>query len=262
MSTATTTSYVEVTEQPGQMASRIQLEMLGARYAWAADQARGKDVLEAACGAGMGLPVLAAAGRSVQAGDVDSRILRVARAACHGQTNIALRRFRAQELPYPGESFDLVLLFEAIYYLPDVPRFLEEARRVLRPGGTLLIVTVNPEWAGFNPSPFKTRYWSAAELLALLQGAGFAARIEGAFPENSGWMAGAIGLVRRTAVALGFVPRTMQGKALLKRIFYGRLRAVPFRASTSSPPPRLEELGSLQSRRHRVLYATAHKNVS
>jgi len=75
-------------------------------------------------------------------------------------------------------------------------------------------------------------------------------------------MAGAIGLVRRTAVALGFVPRTMQGKALLKRIFYGRLRAVPFRASTSSPSPRLEELGSLQSRRHRVLYATAHKNVS
>ena len=262
MSAATATSYVAVTEQPGQMASRIQLEMLEARYAWAADQARGKDVLEAACGAGMGLPVLAAAGRSVQAGDVDSEILRAARAGCHGQTNIALRRFRAQELPYPAESFDLVLLFEAVYYLPDVPRFLEEARRVLRPGGTLLIVTVNPEWAGFNPSPFKTRYWSAADLLTILQGAGFAARIEGAFPENSGWTATGVRLIRRAAVTLGLAPRTMRGKALLKRIFYGRLQAVPLRASASCPPPRLEELSPLKSRRHRVLYATAQKSVS
>jgi len=262
MSAATTTSYVEVTEQPGQMASRIQLEMLDARYAWAADQARGKDVLEAACGAGMGLPVVANAARSVRAGDVDAQILRAACAACHGRSNIALRTFRAQELPYPGESFDLVLLFEAIYYLPDVPRFLDEARRVLRPGGTLLIVTANPEWAGFNPSPFKTRYWSATELLAILQEAGFAARIEGAFPESSGGMTAGIRLIRRAAVALGLVPRTMQGKALLKRIFYGQLEAVPLHAGASSTPPRLEELGPFNSRRHRVLYATAQKSVS
>jgi SAM-dependent methyltransferase len=238
--------------------------MLEARYAWAVEQARDKDVLEAGCGAGMGLPVLGRVARSVQAGDVDTENLRAARAACAGlanmsPSNITLRAFSAEKLPFPSESFDLVLLFEAIYYLPDVRRFLEETRRVLRPGGTLLIVTVNPEWDEFNPSPLKTRYWSTADLLTALCEGGFAARVEGAFPKSAGWTYSAIGVVRRAAVALNLVPRTMGGKALLKRIFYGRLRAVPPLAGDSSLCPRLEELDPAGSRHHRVLYATGHK---
>ncbi len=82
MNPALAPSYLAVTEQPGQLASRIQLEMLEARYAWAAKQAREKDVLEAGCGAGLGLPVLGRVARSVCAGDVDAENLRAARAAC------------------------------------------------------------------------------------------------------------------------------------------------------------------------------------
>ena len=222
MNPALARSYLTVTEQPGQPASRIQLEMLEARYAWAATQAGDKDVLEAGCGAGLGLPLLGRVARSVQAGDVDAENLRAARAACAGHANVALRAFHAENLPFPDEGFDLVLLFEAIYYVPDVRRFLEETRRVLRPGGKLLIVTVNPEWEGFHPSPLRTRYWSAADLLAVLREGGFTTRVQGAFPETGGWTASAISLVRRVAVALNLIPRTMRGKALLKRIFYGR----------------------------------------
>jgi ubiquinone/menaquinone biosynthesis C-methylase UbiE len=267
MNPARAASYRAVTEQPGQPASRIQLEMLEARYAWAAEQARGKDVLEAGCGAGLGLPVLADVARSVQAGDVDRENLRAAREACAAhsniqRSNITLGEFHAEELPFPDESFDLMLLFEAIYYVPDARRFLEEAWRALRPGGTLLIVTVNPQWAGFNPSPLKTRYWSSADLLTALREAGFAARVQGAFPETAGWTRAAIRLVRRVAVALNLVPCTMQGKALLKRIFYGRLKAVPPVVGASSLRPRLEELGAAGSRRCRVLYATAEKAIA
>jgi SAM-dependent methyltransferase len=253
-------SYVNVTERPGQAASRIQLEMLEGRYRWAAEQARDKDILEAGCGAGMGLPVLAKVARSVQAGDVDAENLRAARVACSGHRNVALRMFRAQELPFPGESFDLVLLLEAIYYLPDAGRFFREARRVLRPGGRLLIVTANPDWTGFNPSPLKTRYLTAGDLLADLRKASFAAQIQGAFPETSTWTTWTIGLVRRAAVALKLVPRTMRGKALLKRIFYGRLQAVQALTDASGQPPRLEELdGRAATSRYRVLYVTAEK---
>jgi SAM-dependent methyltransferase len=261
MNPALAPSYLSVTEHPGQPASRIQVEMLEARYSWAARLACGRDVLEIGCGAGLGLSVLAKVARSVQAGDVDSENLRAARAACAGPANIALRTFDAQDLPFPQAWFDLALLFEAIYYLPDARRFLEEARRVLRPGGTLLIVAVNPEWEGFNPSPFKTRYWSAVDLAAGLREAGFTARVEGAFPEAGGWGARAIGLIRRAAVMLRLVPRTMRGKAWLKRIFYGRLQAVPPQAGAWSQPPRLEELGVTGSRRHRVLYVTAQKTI-
>ena len=167
MNAALAPSYLAVTERPGQLASRMQLEMMEARYAWAAEHAREKDVLEAACGAGMGLPVLADVARSVQAGDVDLENLRAAggvrRESEHHREGVPRRGASVSK-----ESFDLVLLFEAIYYLPDARRFFQETRRVLRPGGKLLIVTVNPEWDGFNPSPLWTRYWSAAELLAAL----------------------------------------------------------------------------------------------
>jgi SAM-dependent methyltransferase len=270
MNAAIAPSYLGVTEQPGQPASRIQLEMLEARYGWAAAQARGKDVLEAGCGAGLGLAVLADVARSVEAGDVDRELLRAARAACAGHANIAIRAFRAQELPFPKESFDLVLLFEAIYYLPGARRFLEEARRVLRPGGTLLIVTVNPEWTGFNPSPLSTRYWSAGDLFKALREAGFAARVQAAFPETATWAAWATDVVRRAAVAMRLVPRTMRGKALLKRIFYGRLKAVPQLVGASVQPPALEELNELNEldarpvtpSRYRVLYVTASKVIA
>ena len=262
MKPAVAPNYVAVTEQPGQPASRIQIEMLEARYAWAAEQAHGKDVLETGCGAGMGLPVLGRVARSVQAGDVDAENLRAARAACLGHANIAVRAFCAEELPFPSESFDLVLLFEAIYYLPDAARFLKETQRVLRPGGTLLIVTVNPEWEGFNPSPLMTRYWSADDLLAALRERGFAAHVQGAFAESAEGTAWAIGLIRRAAVALHLVPRTMRGKALLKRIFYGRLKAVPPLVGDSSLRPRLEELDTPGRHHHRVLYAVGHKTAN
>lgn len=45
----------------------------------------------------------------------------------------------AQELPFPDASFDTVVCGEAIYYLDEPERFIAEAYRVLRPGGTLLI---------------------------------------------------------------------------------------------------------------------------
>ena len=184
MTPATARSFVTVTERPGQAASGIQLEMLAARYAWAASRAIAKDVLEAGCGAGLGLPIIAQVARSVHAGDVDADNLQDAVVACAEESNVELRRFPAEHLPYPDESFDLVLLFEAIYYVSDAPRFFQEAHRVLRPGGSLLIVTVNPAWTGFNPSPFSVDYFSFHQLMAGLAQAGFTVGVKGAFPEN------------------------------------------------------------------------------
>jgi len=256
-------SFVTVTERPGQAASGIQLEMLAARYAWAASQAHGKDVLEAGCGAGLGLPIVARVARSVHAGDVDGENLRAAAMAYAEQSNVQLGLFPAEQLPFPGESFDLVLLFEAIYYVPDAQRFFKEAHRVLRRGGSLLIVTVNPAWTGFNPSPFSVHYFSSDELQAGLEQSGFAAQVQGAFPEKAGWTAAAIRWSRRAAVELKLVPRTMRGKALLKRIFYGRLNPLPGRlAEASGTPPALEELdGSAKLRRCRVLYGQSTKKT-
>lgn len=44
----------------------------------------------------------------------------------------------AQSLPFPDASFDAVVNVEASHLYPDVPRFLAEVARVLRPGGDFL----------------------------------------------------------------------------------------------------------------------------
>lgn len=255
--------FSTVTEQPGQPASRIQMAMLEARYGWALRYCRDKRVLELACGAGMGLEPLAKVARLVTAGDLDAANLSLARKAAARLPNVCLDRIDAGDPGFKDASFDVVLLFEAIYYLPDVRRFLAEVRRVLAPGGVLLIVTVNCQWNGFNPSPFHVRYLSAAELNELLREAGFQVHLSAAFPEERAGASPIIGLVRRTASKARLIPRTMRGKAILKRIFYGPLETVPVRLGSLRPPALVPiEAGtpeSIRLDRYRVLYAEAIK---
>jgi SAM-dependent methyltransferase len=251
--------FSTVTEQPEQRATRLQLAMLSARYAWAAKHAVGKDVLEAACGAGLGLGWIARAARSVEAGDVDDTNVRMARETYFARDKIRVRRMDALQLPFERASLDLVLLFEAIYYLPDAATFFREAKRVLRPEGQLLIATVNPEWSGFHPSPFHTRYYSAADLRASLDAAGFEAEIRAGFAERRGVVDRAIGMVRKTAGRARLIPNTMLGKAFLKRIFYGSLEAIPRELvpgdSTGESPVGLQAGMDLSG--YRTLYVAA-----
>jgi SAM-dependent methyltransferase len=234
------------------------MAMLYTRYGWAAGHAEEKDVLEVACGAGMGLGWLAQGAQSVEAGDLDPANCRLAQATYAGHPKIRVRPIDAMDLPFEDESFDLVLLFEALYYLADVEQFFHHARRVLRPGGKLLLAAVNPEWRGFNPSPFSSRYLSAAELKGTLRACRFEPHLLAGFPERMDWVAS----VRRAAVAFGWMPRTMTGKALLKRLFYGTLESIPIQLSpreiTSEAMTAVRE--DLDLRNYRVLYAEAARN--
>ncbi len=219
--------FTTVTETPDIRISREALAMVYARYAFAASFCRDRHVLEVACGVGQGLGYLARGAAQVVGGDLSAGLIRQAHA--HYKDRIPLVQFDAQALPFRDQSFDVVILHEAIYYLSSPERFIAESRRILRSaGGVLVIGTVNPQWQDFNPSPMSTQYLDAQQLSALLSSQGLRTQVYGAFPvERCSWRARGVSWLKRAAVTLRLVPRTMKGKQLLKRIFLGPLVPSP-----------------------------------
>lgn len=70
-------------------------------------------------------------------------------------------------LPFDDASFDLVTCYEAFHYVEDPDRGIAEIRRVLRPGGVVLI-TVPFVWE-YDRSILEHRY-TGPELAALFEG--------------------------------------------------------------------------------------------
>ena len=256
----TENDYSLITEIPGNRASAEQLEMIHTRYALAAGFAINRDVLEAAAGPGRGLGFLAFSAKSVLGGDIMDNLVKMARDQYAENKRIKVLTFDAQQMPFPDSCFDLVIMFEAIYYLPDAVKFIAESWRVLRPGGILLVCSVNREWADFNPSPFSTRYFSALDLRDLLSQAGFKAEIMAGFEAAAKSSAQkAVSLVKRTAVKLGLIPKSMKGKAWLKRLFFGKLGELGPEIDATTPVRTLVSISSFPVTSYKVLYAIGTK---
>jgi SAM-dependent methyltransferase len=253
-----TTDFTTVTEAPGDALRHEALEMLWTRYAFAAEYCRGRHVLEVACGAGQGLGLLAKTAARVVGGDYTERLLGLAKR--HYGSRVPLVRLDGQQLPFRSGSFDVVLLYEAVYYLPEPALFLEECRRVLRPGGRVLLCTANKSVADFNPSPFHRSYYSGPELIDLFRQHRFDPVLLGAFPAGQETLRDRlISVIKRIAVALHLVPKTMRGKALLKRLFFGPLEVVPAELTDGAwryQPPQVVPSGT-RTQPFRVLFVNA-----
>ena len=251
--------YTTVTELPGSQATREQQARLYHRYHTAGRYSGGKRVLEVACGAGLGLGYLARTASSVIGSDYTENLLRMAQS--HYRGRVPLVRLDAHHLPLRDRVFDLVVVFEAIYYMAQAEQVIAESRRVLSGGGTLLIGTVNKDWSEFTPSLLSTRYFSVPELRDLLIRHGFGdLEFFGAFLT----MAGSpkqkiISFIRRVAVALHLVPKTLGGREHLKRLFYGSL--TPLKPEVEDGMAELDPLipipNEAPNAQYKIIYAVA-----
>jgi ubiquinone/menaquinone biosynthesis C-methylase UbiE len=53
---------------------------------------------------------------------------------------VEIHRASVSQLPFPDNKFDLVTAVETQYYWPDLVKDMQEILRVLKPGGTLIII--------------------------------------------------------------------------------------------------------------------------
>ena len=106
---------------------------------WACSQARG-DVLEIAVGTGRNLKHYPA-GITLTGIELSEQMLVIARKrAVAEKANVDLRQGDAQALEFPDESFDTVVITLALCTIPDDRAAVREVKRVLRPGGTLILL--------------------------------------------------------------------------------------------------------------------------
>lgn len=146
-----------------------------AAYEFLAPQVAGCVVLEVGCGEGYGTDLLARSARRVLGIDYDA--ITVAHAGA-GYPAAQFVRANLAALPVPTGSVDVVATLQVVEHVWDHAEFLRECRRVLRPGGRLMMTT--PNRLTFSPgietpvNPFHTKEFTASELTELLSAHGFA----------------------------------------------------------------------------------------
>lgn len=110
------------------------------RYAIAAEYVKGKVVLDIACGEGYGSNLLSKSASAVTGIDIDVNTINKA-SKKYSSNNLKFIQGRVEAIPAPDNSFDVVVSFETLEHSFDHEKIFSEMKRVLKPGGLLIIST-------------------------------------------------------------------------------------------------------------------------
>ena len=146
------------------------------------ERIRGKEVLEIATGPGLLAKHVASAASSMIATDYSDGMIAEAKKGDY-PPNLKFEVADAAALPYEDDSFDVVLIANALHVMPQPEKALQEIDRVLRKDGLLIAPNFVEHKAGFI-----SRLWSGILNLA---GVRFDHQWTGdeylAFLERNGW---------------------------------------------------------------------------
>ncbi len=157
---------------PGQVDLDLWNEHI-ARYVFAARLARGKRVLDLGCGTGYGSAEISKSAASVTGLDISADAIAYVKQT-YTQSKMRFMLGSAAAIPVRNASFDLVVAFEVIEHIEEWRKLLEEARRVLAPGGQLVVSTPNKSYYAESrklsgPNPFHEHEFEFSEFKAALE---------------------------------------------------------------------------------------------
>jgi ubiquinone/menaquinone biosynthesis C-methylase UbiE len=139
------------------------------------------DILELGCGSGTALQIMSASLQQGIAHGIDRSAVMLAQARRRNRAAMRSGRIRLYqadfaELPFSENSFDKILAVNVAYFWDEPGQVLCEARRVLRPGGTVALYVTDPVsmrcWKFAGPDTH--RHFHADVLSDALGQAGFA----------------------------------------------------------------------------------------
>lgn len=144
---------------------------------WLPQPAEKQHVLEVGCGPGKYVALLSALGFTVTGVDPHEFPQWERLRDAHGCR--LMNRVHAEKLPFPDRSFDHVTCLGTLLYLKDPDQGFREIRRVLRPGGQLIVRNVNrgnhyTRRTGMPLDPASQNLYTMNELRSFLESHGFA----------------------------------------------------------------------------------------
>ena len=112
------------------------------------------DVVDVGSGDGVIAELLAPCARSIVCLDISERVVSAARERHKDLSNVRVDVGDMHRLPMRDGSVDLVLLLNALTYSEAPQKALDEAARVLRPGGRVLVTTLSRHAHAAAVKPF------------------------------------------------------------------------------------------------------------
>jgi ubiquinone/menaquinone biosynthesis C-methylase UbiE len=159
-------------------------------------------ILDVGCGGGRTISKLAAMASDgkiygLDYSDVCIAMARKLNARSIKEGRVEIREGTVSELPFNNEVFDLVTAVETHFWWPDIPLGMRQIRRVLKPGGTFIIIAEVYKGAATRTAKLLEKYapktglklLSVDEHRDLLEGAKFAS-VQIIEEARRGWICG------------------------------------------------------------------------